>query len=258
VKRRWYIAGIAVLLIGLPVPRRLSAAENVKAKKEVVKPVKNGVRVYTSSRVLIGVLDKEAELEVLLEASQWCKVQYTKDGNRFVGWVLKEDLALPDSPPPKEEAPKPSLLSVKETSEQLRPLVRVGINYKTSRGEGWDPDVSVGVQSIRSGSTQMGLRFDDKGMQAKLVVLARFRRDHSIELYVEDKIVKLKQFREIAHPAFDRVIDSYIRALEAYNDSRSRIPDFKRLIESAERFWEVLDSQEEGEIPEPVRLSPLS
>ena len=134
VKRRWCIAGIAFLLAGLPAPGRLSAAENVKSKKEIVKPVKNGVRVYTSSRVLIGVLDKEAELEVLLEASQWCKVQYTKDENRFVGWVLKEDLALPDNPPPKEEVEKPTVLSVKETSEQLRPLVRVGINYKTCTG----------------------------------------------------------------------------------------------------------------------------
>ncbi len=246
----------AFLVAWLPARSRFTAAEDAEAKKEMVKPVKNSVPVYTSSRVLIGVLDKEAEVEVLLNADQWCKVQYQKDGNRFVGWVLKDDLALTDNPPPKEqEETKPRVLSVEETSEELRKVVRVGINYKASRGEGWHPGKHVAVPRWKEmGNVEMKLDFSGGGAPAKLAVLARFRKDHAIELYVENKIVELKKFQEMAHPDFGAIIRSYVRALEAYNDNR--IPDFKRLIESAERFWAVLDSRIEQE-PQPIMLVPI-
>ncbi len=238
------------------------AGEEAKPKKEgepagpkqgMARPVRNGVFVRTSSRAVIGVLDKDAELEVLLTAGEWCKVQYTKDGNRFVGWVLKEDLVLPDQPPGGEET-KPKTLSVNETSEQLRKLARVGIAYKTSRAESWNPNDTVGVKHTRSGTTQMTLDFTGGGQPAKMAVLARFRRDHAIELYVEKKTVELKEFQKIANPLFDRIINSYVRALEAYKDSR--IPDFKRLIESADDFWAVIDQQAETET-QPVFYVPL-
>jgi hypothetical protein len=73
-------------------------------------------------------------------------------------------------------------------------------------------------------------------------------------LYVENKIGELKKFRESAHPDFDRIIMSYIRALEAYNDNR--IPDFTRLIDSAERFWDVMDARMNNEVP-PIMYAPL-
>jgi hypothetical protein len=234
----------ALLLAWLPATGNVTAQQDTKPKKEIVKPVKDGVRVYTSSRVWIGEVDKDADVEVLLKTAEWCKVQYTQKGTRFVGWVRRDELALADNPPPtKEEDTGPKILSVEETSEELRKLVIVGIDYKTSRGEGWDPKRTVGVRPTRQGNTTMKLRVDDKGMPAKLVVLARFRRDHVIELYVENKIVKLKQFRNIANPAFDRIIASYIRALEAYNEGK--IPDFKSSINSAERFWETIEAQME-------------
>ncbi len=259
-KMRRYVWVGAFLIAWLPITGRWTAAEEAKdkknegakdakageakEKKEIVKPVRNNVCVRSSYGVLIGVVDKDAEVEVLLKSGDWCKVQYTKDGNRFVGWVLKEDLALTDTPPPdKGTKDEPKILSAQETSEQLRKLVRVYVEYKSSRGESWNPDTSVGVNPTRTGDVQMVLKFDDKGTPAKLVVLTRFRRDHVIQLFVEKRIVELKGFRNVADPVFDRVIDSYIRALEAYNDGK--IPDFKRLVESAERFWEAIEGQAE-------------
>ncbi len=221
----------------------LVAAEDAKPK-EIVQPVRNGVRVYTSSRVLIGVIDEEAKVEVLQKAGQWCQVQYTKDGSRFVGWVVKEDLALPENKPPEEKKePEPTTLTVQETSEQLRKLVRVGVNYKATRGDSWKPDERFKFRPRESMSIQMQLRFDDKGSPAKLEVLARFQRDDAIELYVENKIVALKEFRTKAHPDFYRVIDWYISALEAYNEDK--VPNFKSNIRSAERFWEAIDARHE-------------
>jgi len=244
---------VAFLIAWLPATGRWGAAEQAKDKKsegakageakdnkEIVRPVRNNVGVRSSYGVLIGVLDKDAEVEVLLKSGDWCKVQYTKDGNRFVGWVAKEDLALTDTPPPDKGAKdEPKVLSPQETSEQLRKLVRVYVDYKSTRGESWNPDTSVGVNPTRMGDVQMVLKFDDKGTAAKLVVLARFRRDHVIQLFIEKRIVELKGFRNVADPVFDRVIDSYIRALESYNDGK--VPDFKRLVESAERFWESVE-----------------
>jgi len=259
VKSRWCVWVSAFLLAWLPATGKLIAAENTKAKKEMVKPARNGVRVYigdASSRVSIGVLDKDAEVEVLLKTAQWCKVQYTKDGNRFVGWVLKKDLALAENPPPKkEEETKPKILSLEETSEQLRKLVRVGVSYKASRGEGWDPRRRAAHGGPKEvGKTEIKLNLSGGGTPAKLAVLRRFRKDHTIELYVEKRIIELKKFRERAHSDFDPIIRSYIRALEAYNDGR--VPDFIRLVNGAERFWNVIDAQLENETP-PIMYAPL-
>lgn len=255
-KMRWYTLACAACFLWLLSATTWTAEENTKPTKEMIKPVRNGVQVFTSSRVLIGVLDKEAEVEVLLKTDQWCKVQYTKDGNRFVGWVLKEDLAFTDTPPPnKEEEKGPRPLSLQETSEQLRKLVRVGVSYKSTRGEGWNPNRRVGVPGpTEAGNVEIKLTFTDKGTPAKISVLKNFRKDHAIELYVEDKIVELKHFREIAHPDFDRIIMVYIRALESYNDNR--VPDFNRHIDSAERFWNVIDSQMDNELS-PIMYAPL-
>lgn len=255
-KLRWYTLVCAACSVWLLSATAWTAEENTKPNKEMVKPVRNGVQVFTSSRVLIGVLDKEAEVEVLLKTDQWCKVQYTKDGNRFVGWVLKDDLAFTDTPPPnKEEEKGPKPLSLQETSDQLRKLVRVGVSYKSTRGEGWDPNRRVGVPGpTEAGNVEIKLTFSDQGVPAKISVLKNFRKDHAIELYVENKIIELKHFREISHPDFDRIIMSYIRALEAYNDNR--VPDFTRSIDSAERFWNVIDSQIDNELP-PILYAPL-
>lgn len=130
-RSRWYSFASAVWFAWLLSASTWTAEEPTSPNKDVVKPVRNGVQVFTSSRVLIGVLDKEAEVQVLLKTEQWCKVQYTKDGNRFVGWVLKEDLVFPDSSSPKKEEEKgPRLLSLRETSDQFRNMVRVGVTYK--------------------------------------------------------------------------------------------------------------------------------
>ena len=255
-RSRWYLFASAVWFAWLLSASTWTAEEPTSPNKDVVKPVRNGVQVFTSSRVLIGVLDKEAEVQVLLKTEQWCKVQYTKDGNRFVGWVLKEDLAFPDSSSSKKEEEKgPRLLSLRETSDQFRNMVRVGVTYKSVRGEGWDPNRRVGVPGpTEAGNVEIKLNLSDEGTPAKISVLRHFRRDHAIQLYVENKIVQLKQFREIAHPDFDRIIMSYIRALEAYNDNR--VPDFTRLIDSAERFWDVMDARMNNEVP-PIMYAPL-
>lgn len=242
-KVRWCVWVSAFLFALLPAMGKVIAAENTKPKKEVVKPVRNNVPVYTTKqRVLIGVLDKEAEVQVLAKSGDWCQVQYTKDDNHFVGWVLRRDLALPDNKPPeKKEDTEPKTLSVKETSENLRKLVRVGVKYKAARGDSWKPDDRFKFRPRERVSVTMNLRFDDKGMQAKLEVLARFQRDDAIELYVEKKIVQLKQFQRTAHPDFKRVIEWYIAALEAYNEDK--VTNFLSMIRSAERFWEAIDAR---------------
>lgn len=224
---------VSVVLLGCLVAMGAATAEEqTEPKKEIARAVKNGVRVYTPTRVWVGVLDKDAEVEVLLKTGEWCQVQYTKDGSRFVGWVLKEDLVFPGSPPPeKKDDAAPKILSVQETSDQLRELVRVGVAYKTTTG------------LVPQGKTEMTLDLTGKGTPAKMVVLARFPRSPAVELYVEKKIVELKEFQKIAQPVFDRIITSYIRALQAYNEDR--IPDFKTLIERADSFWKIIDSRVE-------------
>lgn len=242
VKRRCLAWIGAFLLVCLAATGRSAAEEDTKPKKVVLKPARNNVRVYTSSRVWIGVLDKDAEVEVLLEGDEWCKVQYTKEGNRFVGWVQKGDLAFPESEAPKKkEEEGPKILSVEETSEQLRQLVRIGVDYKSTRGGGFSPGRPFGHKWARVGNVEMKLRLDGEGKPAKTLALRYFQRDAAIQFYVEEKIVKLKEFRKIADPVFYRVVDWYIRAFEAYNEDK--LPDFRRLIESADNFWEAIDNQ---------------
>ncbi len=248
VKVRWCVYVGVFLFAWLPPTGKLSAEEGTKPPdKQIVKPVKNGVRVYVgdaTTRVWIGVVDKDADVEILREAGEWCQVQYTKGDTRFVGWVRREDLALPNNPPPEKKDDKaPKILSVGETSEQLRKIVRVGVDYKSSRGEGWKPEKRYGRRWTKVGRVEMKLRFDDQGKLAKMEVLSNFQKDAAIELYVENKIVELRQFQKIANPAFDRVIEWYIRALEAYNEDKIR--NFESLIESADKFWKSIEKQPE-------------
>jgi len=242
VKMRWCVFVSAFLFAWLPATEGLTAEEGAKPKKQVVKPVRNNVRVYIPPRVWIGIVDKDAEVEVLGESGEWCKVQYTKGGTRFVGWIRKQDLDLPNKPPPEKKAETgPKILSVEETSQQLRQLVRIGVDYKSSRGGGFTPDRPFGHDWAKVGKVEMKLRLDGKGRPAMTLVLSHFQRDAAIQFYVENKIVQLKQFRKTAAPVFHRVIDWYIRAFEAYNEDKT--PDFRRLIESADRFWEAVDNQ---------------
>ncbi len=121
----------------------------------------------------------------------------------------------------EETEPEKETLSLEETSEQLRKLVRVGVSYKDSRG----------------------------GAPAKLSVLRRFRKDRAIELFVEKKIASLKELRKIAHPDFHAVIENYIKGLESYNDGR--VADFNRLIRAAENLWEGIEVENESRTGRP-------
>jgi hypothetical protein len=243
VKVRCCVFISAVLLGWLPAGGVFTAEEATKPKKQIVKPLRNGVRVYIPPRVWIGIVDKDADVEILPgETDEWCKVQYTKDGSRFVGWIRKRDLDLPKTPAPKkEEETGPKILSVEETSEQFRKLVRIGVDYKSSRGGGFSPGRPFGHRWAKVGRVEMKLRLDGKGRPAKTLVLRHFQRDAAIQFYVENKIVQLKEFKNTASPVFYRVIDWYIRAFEAYNEDK--IPDFRRLIESADNFWDAVDDQ---------------
>lgn len=243
VKLRWCVWVSVFLLAWLPATGNLTAEEGTKPKTKTVKPLRNGVRVYIPPLVWIGIVDKDAEVEILPGGNdEWCKVQYTKDGSRFVGWIRKRDLDLPDNTPPKpKEETGPKILSVEETSDQLRKLVRIGVDYKSSRGGGFSPGRPFGHKWTKVGKVEMKLKLDGKGRPAKTIVLRHFQRDAAIEFYVEGKIVALKKFRKTAAPIFYRVIDWYVRAFQAYNEDR--IPDFRRLIESADNFWEAIDNQ---------------
>jgi hypothetical protein len=225
-----------------------------------VRPIKDNVVVHTSSGSevhRIGVLTKDTVVQVLQEDRGWYQIKFTRENAEFVGWVLKEEVAIegtpPDAPkrtpkpdvmPPPEEQEKPEpekkTLSIQETHEKLLALVQVPVSeapqYKVTYNlEGMKDSIR---QSGTTGMTLFG------GFKAKLEVLELFPPDEVIEAYIEDeKIRKLEELMEEAHPSFHRVIDYYIRALEAYLERKT---DFLRLINMAERFWKRIPGIEVG------------
>jgi hypothetical protein len=216
-----------------------------------VRPVKENVVVYTStgSKVeRIGILTENVVVQVVGEDRSWYKIRFTRENAEFEGWVLKQEVAVEGTPanPPKREKPEPSptpkpkeeekqpeekTLSLKETHDKLTELVQIPVGSGPQVKLSYDLDAMRKSRGV-SGSTGMTLF---GGQKAKMEVLALFDVDEVIEYFVEEKIRSLKELEKEAHPDFDRVIDCYIRALEAYIEKKT--PDFVRLVNQAERFW---------------------
>lgn len=216
-----------------------------------VRPIKESVVVYTHTGAKverIAVLTKETIVQVLAQDRDWYQIKFTTENAEFVGWVLKAEMAVegtPANPPkrtpkpeprpkpekPKKTEPEKKTLSIEETHNKLFALVQIPVS------EAPKYTVSYNLEGMkdsirRSGSTGMSLF---GGFKAKLEVLELFPPDEVIEAYIEDeKIAKLEELMEEAHPAFHRVIDYYVRALEAYLERKA---NFLRLISSAENFW---------------------
>jgi len=227
-----------------------------------VRPAKDMVVVRVWSRRKpdpepVGVLTKDAIVEVLEEASGWYRVRFIRENAEFVGWVLKDEVVVEGTPadppqripkadpqpsPDKQEIAKPEkkTLSPQETHQKLSELVQVPVSEApkvttTFKLDGMKKDVKV------SGTTGVSL-FGPH--QAKMEVLALFRPDEVIEVFVEDKIRELKKLLEEGHPDFSRVVDYYIRALEAYVEKKT--PDFLRMINAAERYWKRIPGIQVG------------
>ncbi len=241
------------LAVTLP-PVSLARGQNasgVASGSNWVRPTKDNVLVYTSTGTTlesIGVLSKDAIVQVLREDWLWYQIKFTKDNAEFVGWVRKEDVAIEGTPPnPPQRNPKPepardptqdqkkepqeNALSILETHEKLLKLVEVPIADSPM----WKKDYNLSrLKSYRNetGNTSMQLF---GGQKAKLDVLYLFDPDEVIEVFVEDKIRELKKLRKEAHPDFIYIIDCYIRALEAYTEGK--FPDLRSRVEQAERIW---------------------
>ena len=222
-----------------------------------VSPVKESIVVYTSSGTevaRIGVLTKDSVVQVLQEDRGWYKIKFVKGDAEFVGWVLKQEVAVEGTPadPPKrdpkpdpkakeEKAPEPEkkTLSVQETHAKLLPLtqVKIGESPKYTR------TVTRGMKKStrESGSTGQQLF---AGGPAKLEALRLFEVDEVIEVFVEDRIRELKQLLKESHPDFTRVINWYIMALESYVEGKR--PDFENYIRRAEAFWRSIEGIEVG------------
>ncbi len=227
-----------------------------------VRPIKENVVVYTSTGAKverIGILTTENVVQVVGEDRGWYKVKYTSvsENAEFVGWVLKAEVAVEGTPanppvrqpkpaseetPKKEEKTEPEkkTLSIPETHEQLLKLVEVPVS------EAPQYTVTYNLEGMKDKVTQTG----NTGMtlfgpyKAKLEVLQLFPPDAVIAAYIEDeKIRNLEELRREAHPDFHRVIDWYIRALEAYLEKKA---NFQRLINSAEAFWKRIPGIEVG------------
>lgn len=222
-----------------------------------VSPVKESIVVYTSSGTevaRIGVLTKGTVVQVLQEDRGWYKIKFIKGDAEFVGWVLKQEVAVegtpadppkrdpkPDPKPEQDKEPEPEekRLSIEETHKKLLPLTHVQIGESPK----YTKTVTRGMKkTIReSGSTGQQLF---KGGPAKLEALRLFEVDEVIEVFVEDRIRELKQLLKEGHPDFARVITWYIMALESYVEGKR--PDFESYIRRAESFWRNIEGIEVG------------
>ena len=225
-----------------------------------VKAIKDNVVMYTHTGAKverIAVLKKDTLVQVLGQDRDWYRVKFITEDAEFVGWVLKAEVAVegtPANPPkrtpkpdptprpkdPKEPPPEKKTLSIEETHKKLFELAQIPVSEAPKYTKQYD-ESGMKTKIRQSGSTGMTLF---GGYKAKLEVLELFPPDEVIELYVEDeKIRKLEELREEAHPAFHRVIDYYVRALEAYLERKA---NFQRLINSAENFWKRIPGIEVG------------
>lgn len=211
-----------------------------------VRPVKDDVVVYTSTGTRverIGTLNKDAVVQVLREDRDWYQVRFTRENAEFVGWVLKAEVAVegtPADPPkrnpkpepkPETEVPAEQRLSIEETHDKLFEMVQIPVGTTPLFKKTWDRSRMKEYASV-TGTTPMSWGGAQK---AKIDVLYLFDPDEVIQVFVEDKIRELRKLRKEGHPDFTRVIDCYIRALEAYMEGK--FPDLRRLVDQAERSW---------------------
>lgn len=222
-----------------------------------VRPMQDNVVVYTStgSKVeRIGVLNKDAIVQVLRQDSDWYQVRFVRENAEFVGWVLKAEVAVegtppnppvrnpqPDSAPKPQEAPSPEpKLSIQETHDKLMEMVQIPVGTAPMFKKAWNRSRMKELIN-ESGSTGMQMF---GGQKAKMDVLYLFDPDEVIEVFVEDKVRELKKLRNEAHPDFVWVIDCYVRALEAYIEGK--FPDLRKHVAQAERFWKNIAAVNPG------------
>jgi hypothetical protein len=172
-----------------------------------------------------------------------------RENAEFLGWVAKEEVAVEGTPPKpptrvvkpepepkqeKKEEPEEKILTIEETHEKLLKLREVPVSSGPMYKETYNLD---GMRHTRSGSGSTGMALFG-GQEASLQVLALFDPDEVVEWFVEERIRELKKLGQEAHPSFHRVIDWYIKGLEAYVERKPR--DLERFVNQAERFWKTI------------------
>jgi len=214
-----------------------------------VRPIKDNVVVYTSTRtkaVRIGILNQDAVVEVIREDRDWCQVRFVRENAEFVGWVVKAEVAVEGTPPnppkrtpkpdpaakpKKDEEPEEKRLTIEETSDKLFEMVQIPVGTSPVFKRSWDRSKMKRYEKD-TGSTGMAW---GGGQRAKMDALYLFDPDEVVQVFIEDKIRELKKLHKEGHPDFTLVINSYIRALEAYIEGK--FPDLRKFVEQAERFW---------------------
>jgi hypothetical protein len=207
------------------------------------------VVVYTSTgtkAVRIGILNKDVVVQVIREDRDWYEIRFIKEDAEFVGWVVKEEVAVEGTPPnppkrtpkpdpaltpQKEEEPEEKRLTIEETSDKLFEMVQIPVGTSPVFKRSWDRSKMKRYERD-TGSTGMAW---GGGQRAKMDVLYLFDPDEVLQVYIEDKIRELKKLKKEGHPDFALVINCYIRALEAYIEGK--FPDLRKFVEQAERFW---------------------
>ena len=127
----------------------------------------------------------------------------------------------------------PRILSPEETGEQLRKLVRVGSYY-------------AGQRPFQIRTVQTDIDIFDEATPERLLALAEFWKDRA-KRFVEGRAAALREFQEVANPAFGPIVQSYIEALEAYD--AGKVNDSIMLLRKAEKLWERIDSRGAREFP---------
>lgn len=127
----------------------------------------------------------------------------------------------------------PKILSPEETGEQLRKLVRVGSYY-------------AGQRPFQIRTVQTDIDIFDEATPERLLALAEFWKDRA-KRFVEGRAAALREFQDVADPAFDPIIQSYIEALEAYD--AGEVNDSIMLLRKAEELWETIESRGAREFP---------
>ena len=231
---------------------------------EFVQPVKENTPIYSSDGAQIGVLHKSVPVKLLRESNNMLMIKYSDDSVSFVGWALKSKFVAcrPPEGPQKDvaaasaEKPAPAAkageedtgeaqnpktkLTVAQTRKDLRQLLNVPVNYIQQTQIDKKGERGIRTKSTESSKLYVRLNPTNKNADgyAEITVLCQFERDSIVTYFVNEKIAALEDFRFDAANDYYQVIDSYIAALQKYNEDLRG--NFITLCNRAQRYERIL------------------
>jgi hypothetical protein len=231
---------------------------------EYLQPMKANTPIYSADGTQIGVLHKLVSVKMLRESNTMVMVEYADGNVSFVGWALKsafivskapdktatnETATTPQKPVPSSSAgdeskvivtPAPKRLTVAETKAELHDLLKVPVNYIQQMEV--DRKGERGMVARQTESTKLYMRLNptDKNSDgyAEITVLLQFDRDSIVTYFVNEKIAALESFQELAAEDYGQVIESYVAALQKYNEDLRG--NFVTLYNRAKRYEKLI------------------